>query len=62
MTPAPAPNGDFISTLEPILLILGLAMTCGVGIFLVWLFRHVKKEEREEARRMAAERDRGEAS
>lgn len=63
MNPAQAPQGDFITTLEPILLILGGVMTLAVGIFLVWLLRHVRKEDeatmRESERFAESRRDAG---
>jgi hypothetical protein len=59
MNPPVAPQGDFIQTLEPILLILGGAMTLGVGIFLVWLLRHTRAED---ARTLREERSRNAAA
>ena len=66
MNPMPAPEGDFISSLEPILLFLGGAMTISVGIFLFWLIRHTRAEDRktrleEERRSASGDRQEGEA-
>jgi hypothetical protein len=46
MNPQQPPPGDFITTLEPMLLILGAVMTVGVGVFMIWLIRHTIKEDR----------------
>lgn len=57
---APAPPGDFVTTLEPMLLILGGAMTIAVGIFLVWLIRQMLREDR--LAKAAGEHDRGDVA
>ncbi len=44
---APPPAGDFVASLEPMILILGLMMTIVVGIFLVWLIRQMLREDRQ---------------
>ncbi len=40
------PDGDFVKTLEPILLTLGGAMTLGLCIFVGWLIRTMVREDR----------------
>jgi len=55
--PIVPPEGEFIRTLEPLLLALGGVMTLGLCIFLVWLVRTMLREDRatkrEEAQRAA---------
>jgi hypothetical protein len=52
------PENDFIRTVEPLLFILGGAMTLGLCIFLAWLIRTMIREDR--AQRESEERRRAE--